>query len=239
VGSNGIASVICLPAGIGGITPIPADRLNVIRYARRHARETRALLRSGQLTTPPMIPLNWARPDRVRPPIARPPIAPPPIAPPPIAPPINLVLASDLVAELATEPSAEPSKDELEYSEFDPVQGSSKEVWAVVMCRVSAGAEDAATRRIMEQGQQVLIQRLAADWRASGINVTRICSCIRFRHSRDSIKEEFLDNRGNREELRLYNTLRNCVRAGYSMYIIQRGLDGITDRVSTISWLRY
>jgi len=128
--------------------------------------------------------------------------------------------------------------DELECYKYDPIKPDSPEVWVTAMCRQSC-LENPDVRQVLEASQQVFIPRLAAFLHAQGVNVTRIYNCIRLRRSRDRIKEEFLDGRGNQDERRLYNTLCNCLRAGHRMQIVQRGIDGITDRTSLMSWLLY
>lgn len=127
---------------------------------------------------------------------------------------------------------------ELDCYELDAVQKDADGISVIVMCRFS-GAETLLRRQRLQNSQRIFIRRLASMWRAQGTNITRVYSCIRFRRSRDRIKEEFLDRHGNIDELRLYNTLRNRLQAGSQVHIIQRGLDGITDRASLTSWLRY
>jgi len=101
-----------------------------------------------------------------------------------------------------------------------------------------SGAENRRKRRQLERSQRQFTLRIAGFWRRQGINVTQIYSCIRMKSTCKGIKEEFLPGEiGNVDEHRLYNTLQNKI--GSRVYIVQRGLDGITDKASLVSWLRY
>lgn len=69
------------------------------------------------------------------------------------------------------------------------------------------------------------------------VKLVRNYSCIRFRRSRGRIRQEFLNQERNLDDLRLYRTLRRLLES--RVLVIQRDFDGITVKASLVSWLRY
>jgi hypothetical protein len=133
--------------------------------------------------------------------------------------------------------------DGLECFTFESINTDTTERSAILFARISGNEEPTTpeVRRDLEASQRILAHRFAALWHQQGINVTTIYSCIRFAKSRDRIHEDFThaDENGNPDERRLFNTLTNLNLAGTSVLAVQRGLDGITDKASLVSWLDF